>query len=60
MGLSYRVFGSENSPYSIKVRSYFRYKGFDHAWVVRDQSKMEEFSKYAKLPLVPLVVDSDE
>lgn len=59
MGLSYRVFGSENSPYSIKVRSYFRYKGFDHAWVVRDQSQMEEFSKYAKLPLVPLVVDSD-
>ena len=23
----YRIFGAEISPYSVKVRSYFRYKG---------------------------------
>lgn len=55
-----RVFGSENSPYSVKVRSYVRYKGIAHEWIVRDQSQMEEFSKYAKLPLIPLVVTPED
>lgn len=52
----YRIFGMELSPYSVKVRSYFRYKQIPHEWVVRDMGKMAEFQKYAKLPLVPLVV----
>ena len=28
--MSYRIFGSELSPYSVKVRSYFRYRGLPH------------------------------
>jgi len=56
MTAPYRIFGSEASPYSVKVRSYFRYKRIPHQWIVRDQSVMAEFQRYAKLPLVPLVV----
>jgi len=52
----YRLFGSELSPYSVKVRSYFRYKGIPHTWIVRDTNTQAEFDRYAKLPLIPLVV----
>ena len=55
----YRIFGIELSPYSVKVRSYFRYKGIPHTWVVRGASQMDEFRRYAKLPLIPLVVGAD-
>ena len=34
--MTYRIFGAEISPYSVKVRSYFRYKGIEHEWIVRD------------------------
>lgn len=54
--MTYKIFGMEVSPYSIKVRSYFRYKQIPHEWVIRSMDKMEEFLKYAKLPLVPTVV----
>jgi glutathione S-transferase len=40
----------------VKTRSYFRYKGIPHQWVVRGPATQAEFQKYAKLPLVPLVV----
>lgn len=56
MTAKYRIFGMELSPYSVKVRSYFRYKGIPHEWIVRDMANMAEFQKYAKLPLIPLVV----
>jgi glutathione S-transferase len=52
----YRIFGAELSPYSVKVRSYFRYKRIPHEWILRGPKTQEEFSKYAKLPLIPLVV----
>ena len=55
MTTTYRIFGSELSPYSVKVRSYFRYKGIPHEWVARSREPAE-FKKYARLPLVPLVV----
>ena len=51
-----RIFGSELSPYSVKVRSYFRFKGLPHEWLLRSPANQPEFQKYAKLPLVPLVV----
>ena len=51
----YRIFGAEVSPYSVKVRSYFRYKGIPHEWILRSKETMEEFQKYAKLPLIPVV-----
>ncbi|MCB0219914.1 MAG: glutathione S-transferase, partial [Chrysiogenetes bacterium] len=56
MSDEYLIYGSELSPYSVKVRSYFRYKGIPHRWIVRSMKEMGEFNKYAKLPLVPLVV----
>jgi glutathione S-transferase len=52
----YRIFGSELSGYSVKVRSYFRYKGLPHEWILRSPATQTEFQKHAKLPLVPLVV----
>ncbi len=59
MSTPYRIFGAENSPFSVKVRSYFRYKGIPHEWVVRDASTQAEFNQHAKLPLVPLVLTPD-
>ena len=56
----YRIYGAEISPYSVKVRSYFRYKRIPHEWIVRDASKQAEFQKYAKLPLIPVVVTPDD
>ena len=52
----YRIHGVEISPYSVKVRSYFRYKRIAHRWIPRNQDAEGEYQKYAKLPLVPLVV----
>ena len=56
MTTSYRIFGNELSPYSVKVRSYFRFKQLPHEWVIRNPTVEEEFSRHAKLPLIPLVV----
>jgi glutathione S-transferase len=50
----------ELSPYSIKVRSYFRYKQIPHEWIIRSVAVMDEYNRYAKLPLVPLVVAPDD
>ena len=55
----YKIFGNELSPYSVKVRSYLRYKQIPHDWVVRTPAVEEEFARYAKLPLIPLVVTPD-
>jgi len=52
----YRVHGVEISPYSVKVRSYFRYKRIPHRWIPRSLDAEGEYQKYVKLPLVPLVV----
>jgi len=52
----YRTFGSELSPYSVKVRSYFRYKGLPHEWIVRNTDNQAEYDRHAKLPLIPLVI----
>ena len=51
----YRIFGSEMSPYSVKVRSYFRYKGIPHQWIRRTPENDEEYKKYARIPIVPAV-----
>jgi glutathione S-transferase len=56
----FRIYGSELSPYSVKVRSYFRYKKIPHEWIVRHMGRMAEFQKYAKLPLIPLVVTPED
>src|SRR5579885_49156 len=56
MAENYRIFGVELSPYSVKVRSWFRYKRIPHQWVPRNAAAQSEYQKYAKLPIVPLVV----
>jgi glutathione S-transferase len=55
----YRIFGAEMSPYSVKVRSYFRYKAIPHQWILRNSASQTEYEKYARLPIVPLVVTPD-
>lgn len=55
----WRIFGLELSPYSVKVRAYFRYKRIPHEWLVRHMGNMAEFQRHAKLPLIPLVLAPD-
>lgn len=55
----YRLFGIEMSPYSVKVRSYLRYKGVTHQWVVRNSATEDEYQKHAKIQIVPLLVSPD-
>ena len=55
----YRIIGAEMSPYSVKVRSYFRYKAIPHQWVLRNAESQAEFEKYARMPIIPLVVTPD-
>jgi hypothetical protein len=59
MATEYHIHGIELSPYSVKVRSYFRYKGIPHRWIPRSLDTEGEYQKFAKLPLVPLVVTPD-
>ena len=59
MTAKYIVIGSEESPYSVKVRSYFRYKGISHEWRDRGQAA-DLYARHARLPLIPLVVTPDD
>ena len=59
MASEYHIHGIELSPYSVKVRSYFRYKNIPHRWIPRSLDADGEYQKFAKLPLVPLVVTPD-
>jgi glutathione S-transferase len=58
MTAPFRLYGAELSPYSVKVRSYLRFKGLAFEWLQRTQARSEEFARYAKLPLVPVLVDA--
>jgi glutathione S-transferase len=60
MADGYRIIGAEMSPYSVKVRSYFRYKGIPFRWIPRNAASQPEFEKYAKMPIIPLVVTPDD
>ncbi len=55
----FRIFGVELSPFSVKIRSYFRYKQIPNRWIVRNAETMSDYQKYAKIPIVPLVVTPD-
>ena len=59
MADGYRIIGAEMSPYSVKVRSYFRYKAIPHQWILRNAASQAEFEKHAKMPIIPLVVTPD-
>ena len=51
----YRIIGAEESPYSMKVRSYLRFKALPHRWLTRLQAP-ELYRQFARVPLLPLVV----
>jgi glutathione S-transferase len=59
MADGYRIIGAEMSPYSVKVRSYFRYKTLPHQWILRNAASQAEYEKHAKVPIIPLVVTPD-
>jgi glutathione S-transferase len=59
MAEGYRIIGAEMSPYSVKVRSYFRYKGIPFQWIPRNPASQAEFEKHARMPIIPLVVTPD-
>ena len=56
MADGYRIIGAEMSPYSVKVRSYFRYKAIPHQWILRNAASQAEFEQHAKIPVIPLLV----
>lgn len=58
MSQDYRIIGAEESPYSVKVRSYLRYKKLPHQWLTRAQAG-KLYQQHAKLPLIPLLVTPD-
>lgn len=60
MSAPYRLYGAELSPYSQKVRAYLSFKNIPFEWLARTQARADEFSRYAKLPLVPVLVGADE
>lgn len=60
MTAPFRLYGAELSPFSTKVRSVLRFKGLDFEWLPRTHARQEEFTRYAKLPLMPVLVDADE
>lgn len=56
MAEGYRIIGAEMSPYSVKIRSYFRYKAIPHQWILRNAASQAEYEKYARMPIIPLVI----
>jgi glutathione S-transferase len=60
MSTTFRLFGSEMSPYSVKVRAFLRYKRLEHQWVPRNPTHQAEFERHARLPLIPLLVTPED
>jgi glutathione S-transferase len=60
MNAPFKLYGAELSPYSVKVRAYLRFKGLPFEWLERSLSRQEEFTRYAKLPLAPILVDAED
>ena len=59
MTADYRIIGAEESPYSVKVRSYLHYKQLPYQWLSRADAP-DLYQRHARLPLIPLVVTPDE
>jgi glutathione S-transferase len=54
-----RLIGLEMSPYSLKVRSYLRYKRIPFEWIDRNRRSEALFQKHARVQLIPLVLFPD-
>lgn len=57
--MEYRLIGAELSPYSVKVRSWLRYKQLPYVWLHRGPATQDEFQKHARLPIIPLLITPD-
>jgi glutathione S-transferase len=55
-----RMIGLEMSPYSLKVRSYLRYKQIPFEWIDRNRRGEALFQQHAQVQLIPLVLFSDD
>ena len=55
----YKLYGVELSPYSMKVRSYLKFKKVDFDWVVADFFGLREIKKKTGLALMPMVLGPD-
>ena len=53
MSYSYIIYGSENSPYSVKVRAYARFKGIPFEW--KNARTSPGYHDVAKIPIIPAV-----
>jgi glutathione S-transferase len=60
MTAPFRLYGAELSPYSVKLRSYLRYKDLPFEWLQRSDARQTDFQRFAKLPLVPVLVDAND
>ena len=49
----------EMSPYSVKLRSYLRYKGISFEWITRGPQSEKLYQRHAKVQLIPLVIFPD-
>ena len=48
--------GAPGSPYSLKVRSYLRYKDIGFEWVPRTSKTDADIQAHARVPTVPLLL----
>jgi glutathione S-transferase len=60
MPAPYRLYGAELSPYTLKVRSVLRFKAVEHTYLDRNPANEADFRRFAKLPLIPVLVGSDD
>ncbi|MEZ5937783.1 MAG: glutathione S-transferase family protein [Hyphomonadaceae bacterium] len=56
MSGGYRLFGSESSAYSTKLRTFLTYKGVEFAWTPRTQDTEDELQSLARFPTLPVLV----
>lgn len=55
----FRLMGLEPSPYTMKVRSFLRFKGIPFEWVSRNLKAEKEYQAHAKVQLIPLLFFPD-
>jgi glutathione S-transferase len=60
MTAPYRLLGADLSPYTAKVRAALSFKGIEHTYVTRSPSTEDEFQRHARLPLLPILIGSDD
>jgi glutathione S-transferase len=55
----YKIIGAETSPYSVKVRSYLRFKAIPHEWIGASAAVRKLYESYFRIAVVPVVVTPD-